>query len=317
MIISASRRTDIPAYYSEWLINRLKEGFLYVKNPWNRKQCSKIILNPEVVDCIVFWTKNAQPMLDKLDIIDAMKYSYYFQFTLTPYGKNIEKGLPPKNVVVDTFRRLSDKIGPHRVVWRYDPVIINEKFSVQYHIDTYGKMCNMLRGYTNKCIFSFIDLYAKIRNRTKGIVESEVSDINMNKIADGFSKIAKSYGIELSTCSEVKDLSKYGITHASCIDKAMIENIIGCPIKAKKDVNQRHDCGCIESIDIGAYDCCGNGCVYCYANANQSVVMRNMKKHNDKSPILIGNIDANHVITERKVKSFKILQTSMFSKNNV
>lgn len=314
MIISASRRTDIPAFYSEWFMNRLEEKFVYIRNPRNPNRCSKVILNPNVVDSIVFWTKNALPILDKLDNINAMGYSYYFQFTLTPYDNHVEKRLPPKNEIIDTFKRLSDKIGPNRVIWRYDPVILNKEFSTQYHIDTYGRMCDALGDYTDRCIFSFIDLYAGIKKRAAGIIDNEVDETNMKEIALGFSEIAKAHGLSLSTCSEALDLSKYGISRAACIDKDIIENIIGCPIKAKKDPNQRPACRCIESVDIGAYDCCSHGCVYCYATTNENTVIKNMIKHDIHSSILIGQINSDDVVTEHETKSFKIMQTSMFEK---
>ncbi|WML34528.1 DUF1848 domain-containing protein [Clostridium sp. OS1-26] len=312
MIISASRRTDIPAFYSDWFINRLKDGYALIKNPRNPNRSSRVMINSDVVDCIVFWTKNAKPMLSKLNTIDAMDYKYYFQFTITPYDKKIEKGLPPKQEIMETFKRLSDKIGSHRAVWRYDPVIVSKEFSVQYHLDTYGKMADVLGDYTDRCIFSFIDLYAKVRESTKGIVDYEVNELNMKRVAEGFSRIAKTHQYTLSTCSEEIDLSAYGITHASCIDKGIVEKIIGFPINAKKDANQRLACGCIESVDIGSYDCCSHGCIYCYATTSQNTVINNMRKHNKNSSILIGEPSREDKVTNRDAKSFKTAQISLF-----
>jgi len=312
MIISASRRTDIPAFYSEWFINRLKEGFVYIKNPRNPNRIASVELSTDVVDCIVFWTKNPRPMLSKLDTIGAMGYPFYFQFTITSYDNHVEKGLPAKVEIMETFKRLSDKIGKHRVVWRYDPVIVNKEFSVQVHLDTFGKMCNILGDYTNKCIFSFNDLYAKIRKSAKGVVDHEVDTLHMNCIAQGFSEIAKGYNLVLATCSEAIDHSPYNIANASCIDQTMIENIIGYPIRAKKDLNQRPDCGCIESVDIGAYDCCPHGCVYCYAMTSENRVRQNMRLHDPGSPMLIGHPRGDEIITARGAHSLKIMQSSLF-----
>jgi hypothetical protein len=312
MIISASRRTDIPAFYSEWFINRLKEGFVHIKNPRNPNRIASVELNTDVVDCIVFWTKNARPMLSKLDTIDAMGYPYYFQFTITPYDNNVEKELPAKSEIIDTFKRLSDKIGKHRVVWRYDPVIISKKFSVQYHLAAFSKMCDILGDYTNKCIFSFIDLYARVRVSAKGIVDYEVSSLDINRIAQGFSEIAKGHNLTMATCSEVFDLSSYGVQHASCIDQAMIENIIGCSIHAKKDANQRLACGCIESVDLGAYDCCSHGCVYCYATTSENTVRKNRRLHDSLSPMLVGHSRGDEIMTVRELNSLKVMQTSLF-----
>jgi hypothetical protein len=312
MIISASRRTDIPAFYSEWFINRLKAGFAYIKNPRNPNRIASVELSTAVVDCIVFWTKNPRPMLSKLDTIDAMGYPYYFQFTITPYDHQVEKGLPAKTEIMETFKRLSDKIGKHRVVWRYDPVIVSKEFSVQYHLDTFGKMCDMLGDYTNKCIFSFIDLYAKVRESVKSIVDYEVNNLDMNRIAQGFSEIAKGHNLVLATCSETIDHSPYGIAHASCIDPNIIKNIIGCSIHAKKDPNQRPACGCIESVDIGAYDCCSHGCVYCYATTSENTVRKNMRLHDPRSPMLVGHPRGDEIMTDREVNSLKVMQTSLF-----
>jgi hypothetical protein len=312
MIISASRRTDIPAFYSEWFINRLKEGIIFIKHPRNPQRIAHIDLSRENIDCIVFWTKNAQPMLNRLTIIDAIGIPYYFQFTITPYDRHVEKGLPPKSAILDTFKQLSDRIGKHRVVWRYDPVIVSSELSVEYHLDRFGTMCNILGSYTNQCTFSFIELYPSIRPKIKGIAEHEVTTLNRIHIGQGFSKIAKEYNLLLSTCSDEFDLSRYGIAKAACINQSLIENIIGCSIKAKKDTNQRPACRCIESIDIGAYDCCSHSCVYCYATSSETRVHANMGKHDPNSAILIGRPQGDEMVTVRKVASLKVLQSSLF-----
>ena len=312
MIISASRRTDIPAFYSDWLMNRLQDGEVLVKNPRNPKRSSRIILNPDVVDCIVFWTKNPKPMLTKLDAIEKMGYPFYFQFTLTPYDETVEKRMPPKSEIMETFKRLSEKIGAHRVIWRYDPVMVSKELNIEYHLDAFGKMTDVLGDYTDRCIFSYIDFYARMQKRTKEMVEHEVNELNMNRIAEGFSTIASEHQLSLSTCSETIDLSPFGISHASCIDQGMVEEIIGCPINAKKDPNQRAACGCIESVDIGSYDSCSYGCVYCYATTSQDAVLQNMRQHNKKSSILIGAPDPDDIVTDRKAKSQKISQLTLF-----
>ncbi len=312
MIISASRRTDIPAFYSEWFINRLKEGYVFVKNPRNPNRLARIALNQDVVDCIVFWSKNPAPMLDRLSEIENMNYPFYFQFTLTPYNKQVERRLPSKSECIETFKKLSDKIGSQRVVWRYDPVIIGEKYTTSYHLDSFGEMVKNLHGYTNQCIFSFMDNYPRMKNRTKGIADAEISESNMHEIANGFSEIASEYGIKLKTCAEAIHLSQYGISHASCMDKKMIEDIVVCKIHAKKDKNQREACGCIESIDIGSYDSCANGCVYCYATTNESIVKKNISMHDPNSPLLIGYEHGEQTIVNREVKSLKEKQLSLF-----
>lgn len=312
MIISASRRTDIPAFYAQWFMKRLREGFVYTRNPMNLKQVSHVALNPEVVDCIVFWTKNAQPMLKELVTIDAMGFPYYFQFTVTPYGRAVEGGLPSKAEIMETFQKLSDKIGRQRIIWRYDPIIISEAFSVEYHLETFEKMCETLSGYTDQCIFSFMDLYSKIQKRIQGIADTKVSSFTREQIVQGFSQIARSHQLELAACSENLFLNEYGIKAASCIDKNRIENIIGYSLNLKKDANQRPACGCMESVDIGAYNSCGHSCLYCYASHSYQSLELNRKSHDPCSPLLISQLDGQDIVTVKNTKSHKIMQSILF-----
>lgn len=313
MIISASRRTDIPAFYSEWFMNRLQEGFVYIRNPLNPKRISCVLLKPDVIDCIVFWTKNARPMFKHLDQLDGLGYPYYFQFTLTPYNEQLEKHIEDKANIIQGFKMLSDRIGKHRVIWRYDPVVISDSFPLQYHLEAFNELCGSLGQYTSKCIFSYVDLYAKLRRNAEGIAINQISYENMDKIARGFSKIAKRNKIALETCCEAIDLSQYGIGHASCIDKKVIEALVGYSIKVKRDGNQREHCGCIESIDIGAYDSCPHGCVYCYATGNENTVNCNMARHDVHSPLLIGQPTDNDIITEKVVKSLQTAHVLLFT----
>jgi len=305
MILSVSRRTDIPAFYSEWFMNRLQEGYVLIKNPMNANQISKVALNPYVVDCIVFWSKNPKPLIKSLDLIDRMGYKYYFQFTITPYDDLIEAALPDKNEILKTFISLSNKIGKEKVVWRYDPIIINNKFTVDFHLDSFSRMISILSSYTNECIISFVDPYKKAKNKMRDDLPADISEIDILKIAEGFSRISANSGISLKTCAEKIDLAKFGIDHASCIDKKIIEKTISGSLsgKIKKD-GQRQECGCIECIDIGAYDTCNNGCIYCYATDHDKA-LSNYRIHDPNSPLLIGNATENDKVTERKVVSFR------------
>lgn len=218
MILSASRRTDIPNYYSEWFFNRIRAGFLYVRNPMNPRQVSKIDISPEKVDCIVFWTKNPEPMLDRLGELD--KYKYYFQFTLTGYGRDIEPGVPhKKEKMLGVFQRLSQKTGGKNVIWRYDPILFTKKYTPEFHVSAFRQIASALNGYTEKCVISFLDLYAKNRKNmeTLGVYEPDGAKL------DGFIKeivqIANANGITVTSCAEAADLSAYGIAHNSCITK--------------------------------------------------------------------------------------------------
>lgn len=311
MILSVSRRTDIPNYYSEWFINRMKEGFLYVRNPMNIHQVSKIMLSPDIVDCIVFWTKNPKPMLDKLDALK--EYKYYFQFTLTGYGRDVEKGLPhKKKEVIPIFKELSKKIGSEKVIWRYDPIFFNENYTKEYHINAFSQIAEELEGYTHRCVISFVDFYAKNRKGMEELKLQETKERQLVSFSGKLQEVALAKGIEVFSCAEKIDLSECGIKHGSCIDKNIIEEITGCKIEISKDKNQREECGCVESVDVGSYNTCLNGCKYCYANFSEKAVCSNVKKCDVNSPLLCGNIEDIDKITERKMKSLKIQQISLF-----
>ena len=304
MILSVSRRTDIPNYYSEWFFNRIKAGCVYVRNPMNARQVSKIDITPEVVDCIVFWTKNPQPMLDRLDELAA--YDYYFQFTLTGYGKDIERNVPhKKEKMIPIFQELSEKIGMNRVIWRYDPVIFTNQYTKEYHLKAFEQIATALRGYTEKCVISFVDVYAKNKKNMELLAPYEVDTTELLEFSKKIAVIAKDNGMTVGSCAERIDLHECGIEHNCCIDKNLIESIIGCKLKVSKDKNQRQECGCMESVEIGTYNTCKNGCKYCYANYSEESVAKSCSQYNLESPILCGTLDEKDKITERKVKSLK------------
>lgn len=306
MILSASRRTDIPAFYSDWLMNRLKEKYVLVPNPRNPKRLGRVRLSPEWVDCIVFWTKNPLPMMDKLAAVEELGYRFYFQFTLTPYGPEVERGLPPKARLVRAFLDLSRRLGPERMVWRYDPVLVDGSFSVGWHLKQFHRLCGALDGAAGRCVFSFIDVYPNLRKKFRALSRDE-----MLAVAEGFSQTARAHHLPLFSCCETIDLSRFGIRPSACIDRKLIETIVGCPIRARKDPNQRPACGCIESVDIGVYDTCRNGCAYCYATSGEKAVRRNVSAHDPKSPLLTGHPRGDERITDRTSPSGKILQLSL------
>lgn len=304
MILSVSRRTDIPNYYSDWFFSRIREGFVYVRNPINLHQISKVAISPELVDCIVFWTKNPSPMLSRLDEIKG--YKYYFQFTLTGYGKDIEPNLPHKREeVIPIFQKLSGMVGSERVIWRYDPIIFNGRYTPEYHLKAFEEIAGKLRGYASKCVISFVDVYAKNKKNMEAIKSINIEELEIHLFAKTLSEIAGHNGITIETCAEKMDLKQYGIAHGCCIDRFLIENIIGSRLNASKDRNQRMDCGCAESIDIGLYNTCGNGCKYCYANYKEETVAKNNGKYDKDSPLLCGRVSEGDKITERKVKALR------------
>lgn len=311
MIISASRRTDIPAFYSEWFFNRIKEKYVLVPNPYNSKLISRISLDPAVIDCIVFWSKNPAPMINKLDRLGEHKY--YFQYTINPYGKDIECNLPSVGKRIETFKRLADRIGKEKVIWRYDPILTNETYDVNFHKERFAEMAYELRDHADKCMLGFIDHYQHIRAAVSRFNIKPLLRTDIEEMAVSFKKTMDAYPIQLDTCTVKVDLSHLGIPSGLCIDNRLIERIIGYPITARKDKNQRDICRCAESIDIGTYESCLNGCIYCYAiKGNYNTVKYNLNQHNKNSPMLVGEVQDDCIVKERPIKSLRNDQLSLF-----
>lgn len=305
MILSVSRRTDVPSFYSDWFFKRIKEGFLYVRNPMNAHQISRIDLSPELVDCIVFWTKNPTPMLERLDELNG--YSYYFQFTLTGYGKDMEANLPDKKkVLIPAFQRLSRLLGKERVIWRYDPIILNERYTAAYHERAFRQIAEALTGCTEKAIISFVDLYPKVQRNMTGTGVSELSPEQMLELAGKLVALAKEHGMTVESCAEQIDLSSVGVEHGCCIDKKLIERLLHCSLQGAKDKNQRTECGCLESVEVGTYNTCKNGCRYCYANFNRALTEQSAGAYDPDSPLLCGSVQPEDKVTTRSVKSLRV-----------
>ena len=262
------------------------------------------MLTPDKVDCFVFWTKNAGPMLERLD--ELKEYKYYFQFTITRYDKDVEKSILDKKEVIDNFKKLSKKIGKDRVVLRYDPILLSEKYTIEYHCRAFEKLCKQLQGYTERCVISFIDLYKKTERNTKELKLLPMTDEVIEEIAEKLSKIAKKYELKIEICSEGIDLSKYGIKKGKCIDDKLVSKVMEYEIDVKKDDTQREVCGCVKSIDIGQYNTCRHHCLYCYANFNYAQVEDNYLQHDKEAPVLVGKIREDGKITEREMKSIKV-----------
>ena len=239
---------------------------MLVRNPMNCHQVRKVSLAPQDVDCIVFWTKDPAPMLDRLHLLKD--YPYYFQFTLTPYGNDIEPNLSSKSEISDTFLRVSDKVGNKRIIWRYDPIILSASINNDYHRDHFHDLARQLSGYTQKCIISFLDMYRRIQSRMHHHSVRPPDDAEMRALAEQLAQIAGSYGMNVATCAEKIDLTNLGIEHGKCIDDHLISELTGRKLNIAKDKNQREVCGCVASVDIGEYNTCRHGCRYCYANVS-------------------------------------------------
>lgn len=291
MIISASRRTDIPSLHTKWFLNRLKEKYVITQNPISKNTFYKIPLNKDIVDIIVFWSKN--PDIDFLKEAENLGYKFYLHFTITPYDKNIEKNIPDKIELIKKFQTISKLFGKDRIIWRYDPIILNDDFNTSYHINHFKTFAESFNGYTDECIFSFIQIYKKIKNNIKNINNNdEISLIKTIK------EISEKNNIKLKSCSQYFDNFNIELEKSACIDKERIQKILGYSIKEKKDKSQRKLCNCIESIDIGSYNTCTNGCIYCYANSKNI-----LKEYDINNEILSDKkIDASNIkIIDRKI----------------
>lgn len=305
MILSASRRTDIPALYPEWFMNRLRAGEIMIPNPYNRKKITRIEVSPDTVDCIVFWTKNPEPMLPYLKELDDMGYCYCFQMTITDYEEDVEPNVPSMADSIATFLLLSERIGKEKVDWRFDPILLNHKYTVDYHVEKFTQMCGWLHGATERCVLSFLDSY-------KGSLYLEPEPEDMQKMAQKLSKVAKDYGLPLFTCAERIDLEQFGIRHGACIDKERLHSLIGYKLDLKKDAGQRKECNCAESIDIGMYDTCTNGCRYCYATKSLESACRKRQLHDPQSQLLAGRFQGDEQIIQKEVKTSRDNQISLF-----
>jgi hypothetical protein len=278
----------------------------------NFHRISRINLAPEAVDGIVFWTKNPLPMLDRLDELKG--YMYYFQFTLTSYGKDVEPNLPNKpDVIISTFKKLSALIGADRVIWRYDPILISEKYPFEYHVKAFEKIAKELHDYTRKVTISFIDEdYRGVKVNIKEPALLDFPSAAQMELSSQLAEVARSFGLSVDTCAEKIDLRQYGIEHARCIDDRLLAKLLGCRLNIEKDKTQRLECGCVASIDIGMYNTCKTGCRYCYANYNKKAVEVNFAKHNLLSPLISGEVGDEDKINDRGVKIYRDLQMQIF-----
>ncbi len=299
MIISASRRCDIPAFYSPWLAKRFEQEFVFVRNPFNRHQVGRVGLSPSDVDAIVFWSKNPAPMISHLDIFKS--FPYYFQYTLTGYPVAYEPNLPSVEARIATFQTLAEQHGSDRLVWRYDPILISPECTLAWHRSMFSFLCERLAGCTDTCVISFLDMYRHMKPRCDFFGIREPEQTECLELAEYFVSVSARYGIEIHTCTETLDLSALGILKSSCIDGHRLERICGRPFLTRKDQYQRKGCGCIESVDIGTYDTCPHGCIYCYANPGRSDALERVG-HDIDSPFLIGNQEPDDLIYDRNLR---------------
>lgn len=310
MIVSASRRTDIPAFFMPWLVNRLREGYALVRSPYSPRRVARVPLTPDVLDAMVLWSKNPLPMLPHLDVLRDVPY--YVQFTLTPYGRDIERNLPDKMALLDGFCELSRRIGPERLVWRYDPILFNAKWTPDVHLAAFARMAGRLAGCSDTCTVSFLDHYRCMEKACAPLELYTPAPEILTELLAKMAEISAQNGMQLTTCAESPELLPPGVSPARCIDPARLEKLLGCPLKLPRDANQRPDCGCARSVDIGCYNTCGNGCLYCYANWSDASIQRQRALYDPSSPLLCGQLTDEDIVTEKPFFSEKLLQTSLF-----
>ncbi len=296
MIISASRRTDIPAFYATWFMNCVRAGACTVPNPFNPRQVSRISLRPEDVEVIVFWTRNARPLMASLDELDARGHRYYFQYTILGYPRLLETKTPPVEAAIETFRQLSERVGPERVIWRYDPILFSSLTDAAFHRKRFAWIAAQLRGCTERVVISVVDVYRKVQSRLRNLVAQGVTipDQTPERVP-GFDGLMHSLvetatrcEMEIVSCAEELDLTGYGVQPGKCIDDALIARIFDLRLDLKKDSGQRDACGCVTSRDIGMYDSCLFGCQYCYATRSFARSAANYAAHDPESPSLLG-----------------------------
>ena len=313
MIINTSERTDTVNYYTEWLLNRFKDGFCYVKNPMYGNQITRYELNPDVVDCVLFCSKNYAPILDRFhEIYD--KFHIFCYYTITAFDSDMEPNVPSIDDSIDTLIKLSKMVGSRRVAWRFDPILLTQKYTKEYLISEFEYIASKINKYIAFAEFSFIDLYDHITDRIPDLLM--LTDDDKYDIAKSLSEIAKKYNIHLQTCGKAPDYSALGIGKSACVTPQILE-------MANPDIQFKHikcngireGCGCMSRRDIGEYNTCLNGCKYCYANTKTDQILPNYKAHDKNSPILIGHVDPNAKITQAEQKSLLVTpnnQTSFF-----
>lgn len=293
MIISASRRTDIPAFHAEWFMKRIRAGFALVRNPFDARQLRRVSLAVEDVDAIVFWTRNAEKLIPHLPELDARGYRYYFHYTITGYPRSLEKSAPTLERALATFAELGERLGPERVLWRYDPILVSNLVGVAEHRERFAAIAAALRGRTSRVTISFAELYRKTATNLGRVEGLDYTDLSREperarELVSELARIAADCGMELRTCATAADLTAAGASPGKCIDDERLRALFGIDYPPARDKGQRPACRCVRSIDIGQYDTCLHGCVYCYATGNARLAAANMARHDPDSPLLIG-----------------------------
>ena len=303
MIINVGGRTDIVNYYTPWLINRLKEGYVLVRNPYNHKQLTRYDLTPKKVDAIIFCSKNYKPILEYMPKIQE-KYPVYCHYTITCYEDDVESKVPTIDESIETLNELSEIVGPKKLSWRYDPILLTDRYTIEKHLQKFEYITSQVHDKISSCIFSFVDMYTKVYRNMPEIIELTLED--KEEILKGISKTAKEYDMPLQSCAAADEYKNYGIMNSGCITRDILEKSNNICLNKVKDKGSRQGCRCIHWHDIGEYDTCLNACKYCYANRNNNIVKKKYEKHDPNSPVLTGQVTNNDNITVAKQISYII-----------
>ncbi len=310
MIINVGGRTDIVNYYTPWLLNRLEEGYAYSRNPFSRENVYKLSLKPEDVDCLLFCSKNYQPILEHIDGIDE-KYNILCNYTITAYGKDIEPKVPTINQSIKTLKQLSDIVGSNKILWRYDPILLTEKYTIEKHLETFEDIVEKISPLVYRCIFSFVDMYKKVEENMPEIIP--LTEEDKVKLLKGIGEISERYNLYTQSCATNESYEKYGIHPAGCTTREILEQAHNVVYKNVKGTGIRENCHCIPSRDIGAYNSCLSECKYCYANRKPDIPKKVIKLHDEKSPLLLGHLKENDKLTDTEViKYIEPKQTTLF-----
>lgn len=303
MIINTGSRTDTVQYYSEWLLKRFQEGFVYSRNPLFPNKVTRYELNPDVVDCVVFCSKNYEPILERLPEI-TNKFNTYFYYTITAYEKDVEPNVPDIGDSIETLIKLSKLVGAKRIAWRYDPILLTEKYTKKRHYETFDYMAQKLSPYIDRCIFSFVEMYKKLKTNMPEIIVLTEND--KDEIAKNLGLIAQKHNILLQTCATLENYDKYNILQSGCMTAEILGKANDITFRKINHSGNRKGCRCMESRNIGDYDTCPNGCKYCYANQNPEIAKKNFEKHNIESPLILGGLNPTDEITQSTQKSFLV-----------
>lgn len=301
MLINISGRTDIVNHYSDWMFKRFEEGYVFSRNSLFPNSVRRYELTPDKVDCIIFGSKNFAPVLEHIHEITE-KFHTYFYYTITAYGKDVEPGVPDIDTSMETFLKLSQIVGRQRMAWRYDPILLTKKYTIETHFKTFERISECLAGQFDRCIFSFVEMYKKHEVNFPELIP--LTETEKDVLAKGIGKIAAKYGFILQTCGPEENYAKYGIDTSGCVTLDILGQANNLKFRELKHKGFRKGCHCMESRDIGALNSCPNGCKYCYANKNAELPRENFKLHDPDSPLLIGHLKETDRLEPGSQKSF-------------